>query len=247
MQFYPGDWWRANDVKGCSMSTQGVWINLLFAMWDELEQGKIRDTRQGICRITGCTKSELDEFVDDNNSHKFANVTFRNDKVTITNRRMHDAYLAKQAGLRRVQKHRKWKRNTKVTPPSSSSTSSSNISKDILSIPALQEVIDFGIISGYTKEQAEHFYRHYKSQGWKKGNGQPITDWQDLLVDWRVNEHKFKDKKQSPQPALGKFCYRCGSSERYDGRTGVIWREKLPWCTTTCYEKWVTEGRPKYD
>lgn len=126
LQFYPGDWWRANDIKGCSMTTQGIWFNLLMAMWDSKEQGKIRDTKEGICRIIGAKLKELNEFIEDNNSHKFANVTFRNEKVTIINRRMYRAYIEREGTKKRVQKHRKHKKsesNVNVTPYSSTSTS----------------------------------------------------------------------------------------------------------------------------
>lgn len=128
LQFYPGDWFRAEDLKKCSMSTQGVWINILLRMWDTAEQGKLTGTKVALCRILGATKDELRCFFDENKEQKFANVTNRNGKVTIVNRRMYDEFLQRSGTKMRVQKYRaKQKRssNEKVTPHSSTSSSSS--------------------------------------------------------------------------------------------------------------------------
>lgn len=35
---------------------------------------------------------------------------------------------------------------------------------------------------------AKDFYRHYQKQGWKLGNGNPITDWKTALVEWVENK-----------------------------------------------------------
>jgi hypothetical protein len=78
------------------MSTQGVWFNLLMAMWDSPEQGKIRGTKDAIQRVIGATPEEFDLFIVENKSRKFANVTVRNKIVTIKNRRMYKAYILKR-------------------------------------------------------------------------------------------------------------------------------------------------------
>ncbi len=127
-QFYPADWIKDPDLQMCSMSTIGIWINLICRMWEAKEQGKVRGTKEEICQIVGCTISELALFFDDNNFHKFANVTKRNKKVTIINRRMYKDYIERESVKKRVSRHRekrKRKCNAKVTPYSSSSPSSS--------------------------------------------------------------------------------------------------------------------------
>lgn len=136
-QFYPGDWWRAVDLRKCCMSTQGCWFNMLLAMWDEKEQGKMGGTKIEICRLIGCNLRELNRLILDNKKHNFANVTFCNNKVTIINRRMYEAYIERVATKKRVAKYRskeKQECNTEVTPPSSTSTSSSTSKDKYMSI-----------------------------------------------------------------------------------------------------------------
>lgn len=192
LQFYPGDWWRALDVKGCSMCTQGVWFNLLMRLWDAPEQGKLRDTKEGVCRIIGANLDELEEFIEGNKARHFANVTFRNNKVTIINRRMYHAYIERESTKKRVQSHRerqKRRGNGKVTPYTSTSPSTSY---NTTINPTLQNCYDSAILVGITNEQAKAFYEHYKPQGWMWGNGQPMCPpLQDCMVRWRNNQYKF--------------------------------------------------------
>lgn len=148
---------------------------------------------------------------DDNNFHKFANVTFRNKKVTIINRRMHNAYIERERVKKRVSKHRekrKRKCNTDVTPYSSSSTSTSCNNTVTYMNPTLQDCYNSSVLVGITDEQAKKFYEHYKPQGWIWGNGQPmVPPLQDCLVRWRNNGYKFEKPKQkeSISEMLGKI------------------------------------------
>ena len=85
-----------------------------------------------------------------------------------------------------------------------------------------------------------------KQKSLKSWQGGYVPHFQTWLNQrrWEIEEGESLPRKDA---SFGKCCYRCGSSERYDGRTGVIWREKLPWCKVDCYDKWVGEDRPKYD
>lgn len=137
LQFYPGDWWRANDIKGCSMSTQGVWFNLLMAMWDAPEQGKIRGSKEALCRVVGADEKEFTLFLSENKVRNFANVTIRNNIVTVKNRRMYKEYIARIGTKERVRRHRQQAQqegNREVTPPSSTSSSTSTTNKEYMSI-----------------------------------------------------------------------------------------------------------------
>lgn len=129
-QWYTGDWYRAVDVQKCCPATRGIWRDAIDAMTNEQITGKIRGTRGEICRLLRCSDRELQRFVDDNRVHRFANVTVRNEKVTIICRRLYRLYLERKGTKKRVRKYReaeKRKSNAEVTPYSSSSTSSSNI------------------------------------------------------------------------------------------------------------------------
>lgn len=165
-QFYPGDWWRAVDLRKCCMSTQGCWFNMLLVMWDEKKQGKISGTKVEICRVVGCSLPELRRFLDDNKKHNFANVTFCNKNVTIINRRMYEAYIERENTKKRVAKHRagsKQECNANVTLPSSTSSSTSSSNKEYMSI----------------FDQARKLFR-----GTKRGNQTEFNNFTKKHKDW---------------------------------------------------------------
>jgi len=202
LQFYPGDWWRANDIKGCSMSTQGVWFNLLLAMWDAPERGKLEMNIASICRVIGAKTREVNLFFGENEQHKFADVTECNGNVTIINRRMYAEYLSQEGTKKRVQEFRKRQCNANVTgkkseicnanvtPPSSSSTSSSYIY-------TLSQVKNVGISIGISEQQAEEWYHHFAAQGFVFGNNLPIVNLREALVRWRNNQYKFEKRREN--------------------------------------------------
>lgn len=117
-QIYPGDILRAEDLRKCSWQTRGIWWDMLCYMWFAKEQGKLRGTKDEICRMVGITSEEFDQFLEENNAHGFSNVTKRNSTVTIINRRMYKSFLQREATKKRVSDHRKKvkrKCNKKVT------------------------------------------------------------------------------------------------------------------------------------
>ena len=202
MQFYPGDWWRANDIKGCSMSTQGVWFNILMAMWDSPEQGKLVTSLASLCRVIGAKTREVKLFFIENNERHFADVTECNGIVTVVNRRMYADYLERDRTKERVKQHRlrkcnadvtgEMKRNcnANVTTPSSTSSSSSYTY-------TLQQCKDSAVLSGLTEQDAEQYFHHFNSQGWLKANNQPITNLQSHMAEWRVNKPKFEKRDKN--------------------------------------------------
>jgi len=130
-QWYSGDWFRAVDVRKCSWAVRGIWREMLDVMANEQEIGKIHGTKEEICRLIGCTQAELNDLIAVNKAHKFADVTIRHKKVTIINRRMHRAFLAREAAKirKRQQRNREsQKSHGDVTPYSSTSTSKKDFS-----------------------------------------------------------------------------------------------------------------------
>lgn len=191
LQFYPGDWWRANDIKSCSMSTQGVWINLLFVMWDAPERGKISAKPREFRRILGANSAELRQFYVENALKKFAEVTTENGITTIINRRMYREYLhlKKDADRKRLSLASTSHPENIHLPSSSSSSTSYTYT--------LQQVIDTAILIGISEDKATAFYHHYNAQGWVRANSQPIADLQSQLINWRNNQYKFEAKDGS--------------------------------------------------
>lgn len=147
-QFYPGDWLKDTELHMCSMTTQGIWINILCRMWEQKERGKIVGTTDSFCRLLGCSKDEFQKFLSENEVQNFANVTVCNDFVTVINRRMYQEDRRRKSVYNRVLQHREKNEtekkrfcNAKVTPPSSSSSSPSGGESPPVVTNALQKPV----------------------------------------------------------------------------------------------------------
>lgn len=57
-----------------------------------------------------------------------------------------------------------------------------------LPVPTLTDCEAAFQMAGSTREEGEKFFHHYQAQGWKVGNGQPITDWASLAQKWILNQ-----------------------------------------------------------
>lgn len=143
-QFYVRDWLSDPQLRMCSHSTRGIWIDLLCLMWEAPERGKIEGTPDQISRMVGSSNGEFQNFLNEANSTKFADVTICPSKVTITNRRMMREQKDRESARLRKQRQRSHAPcHAKVTPPSSSSSSSS---KDLKSkeppvgLPSKEEI-----------------------------------------------------------------------------------------------------------
>lgn len=54
-------------------------------------------------------------------------------------------------------------------------------------------------VRGSTDEEADRFFDHYDAQGWVRGNGQVIRNWQAMVQRWieRQKEHKHEHKQRT--------------------------------------------------
>lgn len=128
LQFYPADWRKDPQLQMCSMSTQGIWINLLCIMWEAEIEGEIAGREEELVRLIGCTPNDFFQFTEEIKRHNFGDVTNCNGNVTIINRRMKRVFLGRKDTKKRVKEHRNRQSNKNVTEvrhPASSSTSSS--------------------------------------------------------------------------------------------------------------------------
>lgn len=188
LQFYPADWLKDPDLQMCSMNTIGIWINLMCRMWEAKEEGVMSGKPGELALLVGARPSEFSRFLKECATHLFADVTNCDGVVTIKCRRMNRLFLEREGAKRRMQRHRQKPCNGDVTPPSSTSSSTS--------LKYTQaECIDIGISIGISKQQSKDFHTHYSGQGWLFGNSLPITDLRAAMVRWRNNQYKFKDVK----------------------------------------------------
>ena len=129
-QFYPADWLKDPDLQICSMTTIGVWINILCRMWEAKEEGILRGTPEELALLAGARQADFDVFLQEAESHRFCDVlhdvTKSDGVVTLICRRMNKAFLLREGAKGRMRKHRGGGCYENVTHPSSSSSSTSS-------------------------------------------------------------------------------------------------------------------------
>ena len=111
IQFYPGDWLRDN-VSGCSLAAQGLWLRLMILGHDSDRYGYLAMDglpmqRESIARRAGCSLAELDSLLAELDA---ARVPSRTPEGIIFSRRMVRDANAREANAKRQEKFRK-KRN----------------------------------------------------------------------------------------------------------------------------------------
>jgi hypothetical protein len=65
MPFYTGDWFKAGDVRSLTVEQRGIWIDMLFFMWESNERGVLVDasgkpfTTEELGRMVGMSEDLL--------------------------------------------------------------------------------------------------------------------------------------------------------------------------------------------
>ena len=74
-QFYVRDWLSDPQLKMASLSSRGMWIDLLCFMWEAPERGKITGSENEIARLLGIQTEEVEAFIEEAKILEFATVT----------------------------------------------------------------------------------------------------------------------------------------------------------------------------
>lgn len=112
MQFYPADWKTDSDLRKCSLSSRGFWIEMLGSMHLDNRSGEISGTFSELSQLAGCSPEEAEKAIKELYEKQAANVTLPlqnvtcNEKVTIINRRMKNEHKKRNGSTLRVRKHR---------------------------------------------------------------------------------------------------------------------------------------------
>ncbi|OHB51731.1 MAG: hypothetical protein A2Y12_01210 [Planctomycetes bacterium GWF2_42_9] len=207
-QYYPADLISDPDVMFWDMEQIGAYWTMITFLW--LNNGRFEYDLEIICKLFRKKKKNTAERLWNKISSKFIleNNIVTHKRVTREIVRQTESRLKRsEAGKKGMQN--RWENHnnvnnkpitdsefgviTKNNTSSSTSTSINNINI----YTTENEVLTEAVLIGITEEQAKAFYSHYKSQGWKFGNGLPITDLSAALVRWRNNDYKF-DIKTTP-------------------------------------------------
>lgn len=66
--------------------------------------------------------------------------------------------------------------------------------------PHWDRVFEYFISKSSTRLEAEKFYNHYSSNGWKVGGKTKMKDWHASARNWILNTNNYKPKNNIPQP-----------------------------------------------
>jgi hypothetical protein len=129
IQFYPGDWLR-DDIAGCSLAAQGLWLRMMFIAHDSERYGYLCLNGKAMATdfIARRCGSSRDEYVTLLAELDSAGVPSRTPDDIIYSRRMVRDAKARAANCRRQHRFRMKNCNADVTPMSQHSSSSSSSS-----------------------------------------------------------------------------------------------------------------------
>ena len=85
--------------------------------------------------------------------------------------------------------------NGEKVPPKNRAKKSTPASNEFP--PALEEISNYFLKQNSSEVEAQKFFNHFQSNGWKVGGKAPMKDWQAAAGNWILNIPKFR-----PQPQL---------------------------------------------
>jgi len=77
-------------------------------------------------------------------------------------------------------------------------TNSENLPDEKSPVPDLSEVEQFFEQNQFPRSEAQKFYAHYQSSGWKTGDQMKIISWQAVARKWMNNTQSFKPDEREP-------------------------------------------------
>jgi len=77
-------------------------------------------------------------------------------------------------------------------------TNSENLPDEKFQVPELSEVEQFFEQNQFPRSEAQKFYAHYQSSGWKTGDQMKILSWQAVARKWMNNTQSFKTDEREP-------------------------------------------------
>jgi hypothetical protein len=77
-------------------------------------------------------------------------------------------------------------------------TNSENLPDEKSPVPDLSETEQFFEQNQFPRSEAQKFYAHYQSSGWKTGDQMKILSWQAVARKWMNNTQSFKPDEREP-------------------------------------------------
>jgi hypothetical protein len=214
-KFNPSWWISDTELSKCTPATRGVWIDLLCAMHQSGRSGELSGTTDQIARLARCSTAELTQALTELQTTGTADVTFRNNNVTVINRLMKRESKTRRDTALRVKKHRsngecnayetgekiedrskkievrKKKASTGRAPVLETSNLYRQPSK-----PTIDQVQQAFLQRGGTLEQAAKFFGKHESTDWFLNNS-PIKNFVSLIPGFIAEWNKRNPETES--------------------------------------------------
>lgn len=85
--------------------------------------------------------------------------------------------------------------------------------------PTIEQLNEYASEMNYSNFNANQFYDHYESNGWKVGRN-PMKDWRAAVRNW-VSRDQDTKREQSTPPKTRRQCTECGGTLFYSAQLGV--------------------------
>lgn len=224
IQFYTGDWLKDPALSICSPATRGIWIDLICAIHEWNNGGKVTANLRQISRLCRCSEDEAQSALDELASSETADVYEANGVWTISCRRM---TKAAELSAKRQQAGSKGAANTQANRQQNPDIEGED--------EGLDRVREFARGEGIGEKDAEWFYWKGRGNGWTNG-GKPMKDWKATLRSWnragylpsqkngskaassnrQMSAFEIEKRKQAVTDEINKI-FRRNGSKRTDG------------------------------
>ena len=104
MPFYVSDWTSDPQLAMCSLSTRACWLELLCGMHSLGHMGVITGTADQLARVCRCSVAEFVQSANELRDYHVAEISERDGKYTIVNRRMKREYESANKAKARQEK-----------------------------------------------------------------------------------------------------------------------------------------------
>jgi hypothetical protein len=74
--------------------------------------------------------------------------------------------------------------------------------KNTMQIPSLDEVLIFFKLENFPEIEAQKFFNHFESNGWKVGGKTSMKNWQAAARNWIINSQQFSMSNNFQRPHL---------------------------------------------
>lgn len=207
-KFYPRDWLGDPLLRMVSPFERGIWIDLLCCMMLADPYGYLATNGKAmhdddIARMVGVDKDTLKGAI---NHLLELGIPSRTSDGIIYSRRLvrdHAAFEAAQKSGKRggnpALKRNNRSQNTEFRsqkPEATQPLSQPLRVSDKCKPSDLQEVTAYATEISLAKADAEAFFDHFTSNGWRVGGKSPMRNWKAALRNWQRNAAKFSPAGQ---------------------------------------------------